>query len=88
MPKPSLKGTTEAPCTHISLPHVVGVLVDVPGEAEVADLDHVVLGQEDVPGCQVPVDALPGRDTGSQGAGQGAPAPAGGRRDSLGRGRK
>lgn len=88
MPKPSLRVSTEASCTHISLPYVVRVFVNVPGEAEVTDLDHVVLGQEDVPGCQIPMDALPGKDTGSQGAGQGAPAPAGGRRASLGVGKE
>lgn len=80
--------TTEAPCTHISLPYVVGVFVNIPGQAEVTDLDHVVLGQEDVPRCQIPVDALPGNDTGSEGAGQGAPARAGSRRASLGTGRE
>lgn len=88
LPKPSLRVRAEASCTHISLPYVVGVFVNIPGEAEVTDLDHVVLGQEDVPGCQIPMDALPGKDTGSQGAGQGVPALAGGRRASLGMGKE
>lgn len=82
-----LRVTREAFCTHISLPDVVGVFINVPGQAEVTDLDHVVLGQEDVPGCQIPVDALPGNDTGSERGGLGVPAPAGGRRAVLGMGK-
>jgi len=43
--------------------HVAGLLVvvdvvDVSGETEVGDLHHVVFSDQNVPGCQVSVDAL------------------------------
>lgn len=44
--------------THISLADVVGVFVDVSGQTEVADLNHIVLGEQDVSGRQVSVDTL------------------------------
>lgn len=44
--------------THISLADVVGVFVDVSGQTEVADLYHIVLGEQDVSGRQVSVDTL------------------------------
>lgn len=44
--------------THISFHHIVGVIFDVSGEAEVADLSHTAIGQEDVPSGHVPVNAL------------------------------
>uniref|UniRef100_A0A8C7JQQ1 Steroid receptor RNA activator 1 n=1 Tax=Oncorhynchus kisutch TaxID=8019 RepID=A0A8C7JQQ1_ONCKI len=42
----------------------VGVILDVSGEAEVADLSHTAIGQEDVPGRHVPVNALHEDDIG------------------------
>lgn len=44
--------------THISFADVVGVFVDVSGQAEVTNLDHIVLGEQDVSGRQVSVDTL------------------------------
>lgn len=44
--------------THVGGLLVVVDVVDVPGQAEVGDLHHVVVRHQDVPGRQVPVDAL------------------------------
>lgn len=44
--------------THASFGDVVVVVHDVPGQTEVADLHDLALGQQDVPGSQVAVDAL------------------------------
>lgn len=46
------------PDTHVSFADVVGVFVDVPGQAEVTDFDHVVVGEQNVSGRQISVDAL------------------------------
>lgn len=43
---------------YIAFPDVVGVFVYVSGQAKVADLDNVVLWQENVPGRQISVDTL------------------------------
>ena len=52
--------------THISLADVVGVFVDISGEAKVTDLDHVVLWEQDVSGCQISVDTLQSNQDNSQ----------------------
>lgn len=44
--------------THVGGFLVVVDVVDTPGQAEVCDLHHVVSRHQDVPGGQVPVDAL------------------------------
>lgn len=44
--------------TYISFSHVVGVLINIPGEAKIANLHHVVLRQEYVSCRQVPMNAL------------------------------
>ena len=44
--------------TYISFSHIVGVLINIPGKAKVANLHHVVLGQKYVSGGQVPMNAL------------------------------
>lgn len=44
--------------THVSFADVVGVFVDVPGQAEVADFDHVVVREQNVSGRQIAMDAL------------------------------
>jgi hypothetical protein len=43
---------------HIALHHIVGVIHDVTCQAEVTDLSHTEVCQEDVPSCNVPVDTL------------------------------
>lgn len=43
---------------YIAFPDVIGVFVNISGQAEVADLHDVVLRQENVPSGQVSVDAL------------------------------
>lgn len=48
--------------THIPLADVVGVFVDVSGQAEVANLDHIVLREQDVSGRQVSVDTLKSKE--------------------------
>lgn len=55
------RGDTSAAQTHVALDDVVAVRVDVSGQAEVADLCHSSLSQEDVPGSQISVDALTDR---------------------------
>lgn len=45
--------------TYVGCFLVVVDLVDSSGQAEVSDLHHVVLGHQNVPGCQISVDALP-----------------------------
>ena len=45
-------------CTHISLADVVGVFVDVSGQAEVTDLDHFIVREQNIPGCKVSVNTL------------------------------
>lgn len=47
--------------THASFGDVVVVVHDVPGQTEVADLYYLALGEQDVPGSQVAVDALQGK---------------------------
>lgn len=49
--------------THISFADVVGVFVDVPGQAKVADFDHVVVREQNVSGRQIAVDALGAQTT-------------------------
>ena len=44
--------------TYIAFHHVVGVLHDVTGQAEVTDLGLAAVCQEHVPGGHVSVDAL------------------------------
>ena len=45
-------------CAHVCRFLVVVVVGDVAGEAEVGDLEDVIVGDQDVPGCQVSVNAL------------------------------
>lgn len=44
--------------THVGGFLVVVNLVDSSGQAKVGDLHHVVLGNQNIPGCQISVDAL------------------------------
>ena len=44
--------------TYISFSHIVGVLINIPGKAEVTNLHHVVLRQKYVPRSQVPMNTL------------------------------
>lgn len=44
--------------SHIPLDDVAVVIFDVSGQTEVADLCHVMVRQQDVPRCNVSVDAL------------------------------
>ena len=44
--------------THVALGDVVGVVHDVSGQAEVADLHQLPLADQHVPGSQVPMNAL------------------------------
>ena len=44
--------------TYVAFSNIVWVLVDISCQAEVANLHHVLLGQQNIPGSQVPVDAL------------------------------
>lgn len=44
--------------TYVSFDHIVRVCGDVSGQTKVTDLCHSALGQEDIPGCQISVDAL------------------------------
>lgn len=44
--------------THIGGFLVVVNLVDSSGQAKVSNLHHIVLGHQNVPGCQISVDAL------------------------------
>lgn len=46
-----------------SIFHICGLLVvvdvvDIPGQAEVGDLHHIIFCDQHVPGCQVSVDTL------------------------------
>lgn len=50
--------TLKSSLTYISFDHIVGVGGDVPGQAEITDLCHSALSQQDVSGCQVSVDTL------------------------------
>lgn len=43
---------------HIPLDDVAVVVLDVSGQTEVTDLCHAMIRQQDVPRCNVPVDAL------------------------------
>lgn len=43
---------------HVSLADVVWVFVDVPGKAEVTDLDHLIVWEQNISGRQVPVNTL------------------------------
>lgn len=52
------KTTCRYRLTHICGFLVVVDLVDSSGQAEVGDLHHVVLGHQNVSGCQISVDAL------------------------------
>lgn len=44
--------------THIGGFLVVVNLVDSSGQAKVSNLHHIVLGHQNIPGCQISVDAL------------------------------
>lgn len=44
--------------TYIAFDYIVGVGSDVTGKSEVADLGHSTLCEENVSGCQVPVNTL------------------------------
>lgn len=44
--------------THISLAHIVWVFVYVSSQAKVTDLHHIVVGQQDVSGSKVTMNAL------------------------------
>lgn len=44
--------------THVSCFLVVINVVDVPGQPEVCNLHHIVFCHQDIPGSQVPVNAL------------------------------
>lgn len=44
--------------TYVAFHDVVGVRVDVSGEAEITDLCYPSLSQEDISGGQISVDAL------------------------------
>lgn len=44
--------------TYISFSDIIRVFINVPGQAEVTDLNHILLRQENVSCCQVPVDTL------------------------------
>lgn len=43
---------------HVPLDNVAVVVLDVSGQTEVTDLCHTVIRQQDVPRCNVSVDAL------------------------------
>lgn len=43
---------------HVSLADIVWVFVDVSGQAKVTDLDHFVVREQNISGCQVPVNTL------------------------------
>lgn len=45
-------------CTHIPLADIVGVFVDVSGQAEVADLHHFVVREQNVSRRQVSMNTL------------------------------
>ena len=51
------EGTTERQ-THVSPEHITGVSSDVSSQAEVADLRHPAVSQQNVSGCEIPVDTL------------------------------
>lgn len=44
--------------THISFAHIVWVFVYVSGQAKITDLHHIVIGQQDVSGSKVTMNAL------------------------------
>lgn len=44
--------------TYISFSDVIGVLINIPGKAKIANLHHVVLRQQYISCCQVPMNAL------------------------------
>lgn len=44
--------------TYIGGLFVIVDVVHIPGQTEISDLHHVVLCHQDIPGCQIPVDAL------------------------------
>ena len=50
--------------TYAAFGNVVVVVHDVSGQAEVADLHNLSLGEEDVPGSQVSVYTLDGENNG------------------------
>lgn len=43
---------------HVSLADVIWVFVDVPGQAEVTDLDHLIVWEQNISGRQVSVNTL------------------------------
>lgn len=51
-------GTTAPLWTHVSFTDIVWVFVDVSRQAEVTDLHHLIVSQQNVPGSQVSVDTL------------------------------
>lgn len=46
--------------TDISSDDIVGVMLDVPGQSEVTDLDQPAFGHQDVSSCQISMDTLLG----------------------------
>lgn len=55
---PEHEGRAAEICTYVSSHNIVGVVLDVPGQSEVTDLDQPALGHQDVPGRQVSMDTL------------------------------
>lgn len=55
-------GKPTSSCTHIALDDVVGVVHDVPSQAEVPNFGHMPIGEQHISGCHIPVDALWGED--------------------------
>lgn len=58
----SVKRQKQNPHTHIGRLLVVIYLMDAPGQAEVSDLHHVVLGDQDISGSQISVNTLKTED--------------------------
>lgn len=48
---------------HVSFDYIVGVVHDVSRQTEITDLGHSAVGEEDVSGRHVSVDALPRKMT-------------------------
>lgn len=52
------EGREQLKGTHVSPEYITGVSGDVSGKAEVADLRHSAMSQQNVSRCKIPVDTL------------------------------